>query len=335
MFLAFAQPLVRGWSRYFTWLQFKRTPELRHRRARAACLPAPISAAACGAAIIGAKRARIAITSSARSLALLEEEGWRYSTDTGWNDWDIHIYGNFWWSIALQTVTEYHGGAKCLTRVGLPQPLRRDDGHHQSRGADAAHLPPAQHRQHRLVGARCPIFAFVAFLAFRARQLKAASPSWSTSRRIASDCNGSRRTRRGRNRRRRVAADAGWRSCFTLRPMRSSLRVRVLLRARRWRLCSAPRSICFDDWTLAGNAGALCRLRRCLRASRFSFAVSRFPDKHQPSRAGDRSSGASRSLCGSSSCRSNRATISGVTNGRAKFSRLASIPTCRRQTILR
>ena len=26
MFLAFTQPLVRGWSRYFTWLQFKRTP---------------------------------------------------------------------------------------------------------------------------------------------------------------------------------------------------------------------------------------------------------------------------------------------------------------------
>jgi hypothetical protein len=26
MFLAFAQPLVRGWNRYFTWLDFKRTP---------------------------------------------------------------------------------------------------------------------------------------------------------------------------------------------------------------------------------------------------------------------------------------------------------------------
>src|SRR5206468_6407731 len=49
----------------------------------------------------------------------LEEEGWRYSTDSGWNDWDIQIYGNFWWSIALQTVTEYHGGGKCLTRVRL------------------------------------------------------------------------------------------------------------------------------------------------------------------------------------------------------------------------
>ncbi len=52
-------------------------------------------------------------------FGLLDEEGWRYSTDTGWNDWDIHIYGNFWWSIALQTVTEYHGGPKCLTRVKL------------------------------------------------------------------------------------------------------------------------------------------------------------------------------------------------------------------------
>jgi hypothetical protein len=50
---------------------------------------------------------------------LLEEEGWRYSTDTGWNQWDIQIYGNFWWSVVLQTVTEYHGGAKCLTRVRL------------------------------------------------------------------------------------------------------------------------------------------------------------------------------------------------------------------------
>ena len=50
---------------------------------------------------------------------LLEEEGWSYSTDTGWKEWDIQIYGNFWWSIILQTVTEYHGGPKCLTRVRL------------------------------------------------------------------------------------------------------------------------------------------------------------------------------------------------------------------------
>jgi hypothetical protein len=50
---------------------------------------------------------------------LLEEEGWSYSADTGWKEWDIQIYGNFFWSIILQTVTEYHGGPKCLTRVRL------------------------------------------------------------------------------------------------------------------------------------------------------------------------------------------------------------------------
>ena len=118
MFLAFWQPLVRGWSRYFTWLQFKRTPESVI--AAHEILPA-------GADFSGMLRRRNYWSEEGKDrhtllssiLALLEKEGWRYSTDTGWNDWDIHIYGNFWWSTALQTVTEYHGNGKCLTRVGL------------------------------------------------------------------------------------------------------------------------------------------------------------------------------------------------------------------------
>ena len=52
-------------------------------------------------------------------VAALETEGWRYSTDTGWKPWDIQIYGNLWWNLRLRTVTEYHGGPKCLTRVRL------------------------------------------------------------------------------------------------------------------------------------------------------------------------------------------------------------------------
>ena len=118
MFLAFAQPLVRGWSRYFTWLQFKRTP--RAVIAAHELLPA-------GSDFRGNLTRRSYWSEEGKDrhhllgsiLKLLDEEGWRYSTDTGWNEWDIHIYGNFWWSIALQTVTEYHGGAKCLTRVAL------------------------------------------------------------------------------------------------------------------------------------------------------------------------------------------------------------------------
>ena len=118
MFLAFAQPLVRGWSRYFTWLDFKRTPRsviMTHE-----LLPK-------GSGFAGSLRRRSYWSEEGKDrhhllgsiFGLLEEEGWRYSTDSGWNEWDVQIYGNFWWSLVLQTVTEYHGGAKCLTRAGL------------------------------------------------------------------------------------------------------------------------------------------------------------------------------------------------------------------------
>src|SRR5437660_8296508 len=118
MFLAFVQPLVRGFSRYFTWLHFKRTPASvirAHER-----LPER-------SRLAGSLSRRVFWSDQGRDrhyllgaiFELLDEEGWRYSTDSGWNEWDIQIYGNFWWSIALQTVTEYHGGGKCLTRVRL------------------------------------------------------------------------------------------------------------------------------------------------------------------------------------------------------------------------
>ena len=118
MILAFVQPLVRGFSRYFTWLRFKRTPVNVIRRHEH--LPERVRAG-------GILSRRIFWSEQGRDrhyllgplFELLEDEGWRYSTDSGWNDWDIQIYGNFWWSIALQTVTEYHGGGKCLTRVRL------------------------------------------------------------------------------------------------------------------------------------------------------------------------------------------------------------------------
>ena len=118
MILAFVQPLVRGFSRYFTWLRFKRTPASVIRKHEH--LPERIRAG-------GSLSRRTYWSEQGRDrhyllgalFELLEEEGWRYSTDSGWNDWDIQMYGNFWWSIALQTVTEYHGGGKCLTRMRL------------------------------------------------------------------------------------------------------------------------------------------------------------------------------------------------------------------------
>ncbi len=116
-FLALSQPLVRGLARYFTWLKFKRTPE----------------------SVISAKEKNFSPSNIwgysrlnfwneeglGREILLkeviqaLEDEGWSYSMDTGWKEWDIQIYGSFWWGIRLRSVTEYHGGPKCLTRIAL------------------------------------------------------------------------------------------------------------------------------------------------------------------------------------------------------------------------
>jgi O-antigen biosynthesis protein len=117
MILAFVQPLVRGFSRYFTWLRFKRTPANVIRKHEH--LSEPVRSGSLSRRVFWSEQGRDRHYLLGALFELLEEEGWRYSTDSGWNDWDIQIYGNFWWSIALQTVTEYHGGGKCLTRVRL------------------------------------------------------------------------------------------------------------------------------------------------------------------------------------------------------------------------
>ena len=116
VFLALAQPLVRGWSRYFTWLKYKRTPtEVIASREKNYTPTRGSSSKLNFWTENGQGRERLL----PEILEALEAEGWNYSTDTGWKNWDIQIYGSFWWGIKLRTVTEYHGGPKCLTRVKL------------------------------------------------------------------------------------------------------------------------------------------------------------------------------------------------------------------------
>ncbi len=103
---------------------------------------------------------------------LLEEEGWRYSIDTGWKEWDIQIYGNFWWSIVLQTVTEYHGGGKKLTRVRLRSRFVNST---IIFGLIALSIVIYRqlHTSHLDLWSVIPFCLFLVFLAFRARALKA------------------------------------------------------------------------------------------------------------------------------------------------------------------
>ena len=117
-FLAFFQPLVRGWARYFTWMKYKHTPpeviSLKEEGlTRASKRGGSSRLNFWNETGQGRERLRSEI------FSLLEREGWRYSADTGWKTWDLQIYGNRFWSVQAALVTEYHGGPKCLTRVDL------------------------------------------------------------------------------------------------------------------------------------------------------------------------------------------------------------------------
>jgi GT2 family glycosyltransferase len=116
-FLAFTQPLVRGWSRYSTWLKHKHTPGRVIRTPESGLDHRPAGGPTHFEFWNEEGHGREKLLAS--TTRLLEDEGWSYSLDTGWNDWDVQVYGSFWWIVRLRTVTEYHGGPKCLTRADL------------------------------------------------------------------------------------------------------------------------------------------------------------------------------------------------------------------------
>jgi glycosyltransferase involved in cell wall biosynthesis len=117
-FLAFMQPIGRGWARYFTWLKYKHTPSAVIATPEAD-VPARSKRGSSSKLDFWNEAGQGREQLLTEIFSLLEREGWSYSTDTGWTDWDAHIYGHQFWSVQLSTVSEYHGGPKCLTRVRL------------------------------------------------------------------------------------------------------------------------------------------------------------------------------------------------------------------------
>ena len=117
-FLALMQPLGRGWARYFTWLKFKRTPAAVIAKPEPDLAPEAVRGSVSRLDFWNETgQGREALLTEV--FRLVESEGWRYSSDTGWKKWDLLVYGTVWWSVSLATVTEYHGGPKCLTRASL------------------------------------------------------------------------------------------------------------------------------------------------------------------------------------------------------------------------
>lgn len=168
--LAFVQPLVRGFSRYFTWLHFKRTPRGVIRAHEN--LPAGAMGRGLRRRVFWSEEGKDRHHLLGAIFQLLEEEGWRYSVDTGWKEWDIQIYGNFWWSIVLQTVTEYHGGGKQLTRVRLRNRFVTSTVIFTLLALSVV-IYRQLHTSHLDLWSVIPYSLFLVFLAFRARALKA------------------------------------------------------------------------------------------------------------------------------------------------------------------
>ncbi len=58
--------------------------------------------------------------------AQLVADGWTLQNDDGWREWDLQVGLSPGWCGRFATVTEYHGGLKCLTRARLeilPTPI--------------------------------------------------------------------------------------------------------------------------------------------------------------------------------------------------------------------
>ncbi|MDE1170163.1 MAG: glycosyltransferase [Verrucomicrobium sp.] len=116
-YLAVAQPLRRGWARYFTWLRGKRTPP--------AVIAAPEKEPHASSGFWSAGHLTFWSEGGRERTELLHEverlldaEGWNYSPDTGWTDWDLHLFASRWWNLRLRTMTEIYPHGRRLTRVG-------------------------------------------------------------------------------------------------------------------------------------------------------------------------------------------------------------------------
>ena len=118
LYLAIVQPWRRAWARYFTWLRGKRTPRAVIATKEDAPHLAVSWRARPAASLSGARPAWNARTSLHTTEKLLDEEGWKFSLDTGWTNWDMHVFASRWWNLRLRSMSEIYPRGRRLTRVG-------------------------------------------------------------------------------------------------------------------------------------------------------------------------------------------------------------------------
>ncbi len=117
LYLVIMQPWRRAWARYFTWLRGKRTPNAVVATPEGAPHQ-PVSFLRAGHLSFWSESGLERHQLLEQASALLEDEGWKFSLDTGWTNWDLHVFASRWWNLRLRTMTEIYPHGRRLTRVG-------------------------------------------------------------------------------------------------------------------------------------------------------------------------------------------------------------------------
>jgi len=121
--LCYAQPLVRSWARYRTWILAPTA--VRHRptpsEGRLTRLPAWCRCNIAYWTEAGRDRTELLRDVLDRLTALR----WPKVIDTGWSDWDLQVDCHPWTALRISTTQEEHGSGKRLIRVRYRLRFRR------------------------------------------------------------------------------------------------------------------------------------------------------------------------------------------------------------------
>jgi glycosyltransferase involved in cell wall biosynthesis len=109
------QPIVRGWARYRWRLTVRSKPPVFKRPIAADTIDVRDLERVGYWSTPGGDRYALLH----RILAKLEKEGWEHKADTGWNDYDVEIFGSRWSRLRLATATEELEGGKRVFRCRL------------------------------------------------------------------------------------------------------------------------------------------------------------------------------------------------------------------------
>ena len=117
--LHYRQPITRGWARYASRLKSKVMDTQARGYKRRNELPFDPNDRET-LKYWSTEHGRLKLMDEV--IAEIHKKGWRTRVDSGWEGWDLEIYGSRYTKMRITTATEHHHGVGMLTRVRV-QPL--------------------------------------------------------------------------------------------------------------------------------------------------------------------------------------------------------------------